>query len=198
MSVLANYQINGVSPVTIGGLGVARKFFPQPLNTSWLVPSLTPSATNAKGQLQVPGDNKLNGQDFEIVAIGAVNSDPLIACPTITVELLANTGTVATPNYVILASTAGITTTSLSFDDEPWSLRARVSGDSNSGIVGGIQTTLYNGILANSTPKATGVLSGINFGAAIPFGLVVAVTFSVTGANNTGSMYQFALNNLSN
>jgi hypothetical protein len=195
MQVVTNFLVNGLTATTVGGTGTSVKYFPNIPGSSIGVANTTPSSSSARGQLSVPGNSALNGQDFEVVVIGAVNTDSAIACPTVTVALYANTGTVASPSYTAIATTGGITGASLSLNDEPFAIRARLSGDSASGIVGGFYTAMYNGVLVNSTQKATTLLSSINFANDVPFGLVVGVTFSVSGANNLATLYQFSLAN---
>jgi hypothetical protein len=189
--VNTGYTIQGAFPSTVGGTGTTRKYFPNVPGPSIGVSNLTPSSTNAKGQLNVLGSNKLNGQVFTIDVVGAVSIDPTISCPAITIDLQANTGTLASPTYTTIATTGAVTAGN--FDGEPFRISANFSGDSISGQLQGTYSALFNGSLVNSTPKASTTLSGLNFVTEPVFGLVVGVTFSVSGTNNLAYLYQFTL-----
>ncbi len=189
--VNTNYAVNGASPSTVGGTGVGIKYFPNVPGPSIGVANTTPSSSSAKGQLNVPGNNTLNGQRFTINVTGNISIDPTISCPAVTIALYANTGTVLSPSYTAIATTGAVTAGN--FDNEDFGLQAVLFGTTASGVVQGTQSAMFNASLANSTPKALQAnLSGINFGAQIPFGLVVGVTFSVSG-NNTANLYEFSL-----
>ena len=192
-SVIAGYQCNGLNPITVGGTGTAVKYFPFVPNASIGVPNLTPSATNPKGQLNVPGNSRLNGQSFDIDVVGSIYTDPSLACPTITAALYAQTGTTNNPVYTAIATTGGVTTTGLAYIDEPFRIKASLSCDTNSGILQGTQLALYYNVVKSATIALASTLTGINMGADVPFGLVVGVTFSISGANNLASLYQFSL-----
>lgn len=190
--VNTGYTIQGAFPTTVGGSGLSIKYFPNIPGPSIGVSNTTPSASSAAGQLNVPGANKLNGQVFRIDAVGGVSIAPGISCPTVTIDLRANTGTIASPSYTTIASTGAVTAGN--FDNESWRISTEVSGDTASGILQGTFVALFNGSLVNSTPKAlVANLSGLNYATDPVFGLVVGVTFSVTGAANSASMYQFSL-----
>lgn len=188
-----NYAINGSSPTTVGGTGTTVKYFPNVPGPSIGVSNTTPSSTSSAGQLNVLGSNTLNGQRFTINLTGNVSIDPAISCPTVEIALYANTAAIgASPSYTKIATTGAVTAGN--FDNEDFALSVTLFGTTASGVVQGSQQCFFNAALVNSTPKAlTANLSGINFGAATPFGLVVGVTFSVSGAQNVGRLYQFVL-----
>src|SRR5438445_5405719 len=104
MSVIADFGVSGLFPSNVGGVGAAVKYFPRLLASSIGAASLTPSATNATGQLVVKGLNQLNGQRFKVVACGDVL--PFTGGINYNVLLQANVGTVAAPSYVTIASTS--------------------------------------------------------------------------------------------
>jgi hypothetical protein len=198
VSIIQSLQVNGLVSSTVGGTGIAVKYFPRPLGSSIGVLPTTPSATNANGSMQVPGINALNGQKWTINARGTVYTDPTIACPTVTVAVYAVTGwgTLGqlpnNPVYTAIASTGGLTGGSLALNDEPFSIEAVVDCTTASGLLEGIQTVIYNNVLVNSTPKVLSAsVTGINMGAVIPFSLVVGVTFSISGANNLATLTEF-------
>lgn len=147
--------------------------------------------------MNVPGNSIMNGQLFRVDVVGSVYTDPSIACPTVTVELLAqtqNSNNTGNPLYTILASTGGVTTTGLALNDEPFRITYEGNGSTESGVVQGQQYAQYNNVNVNSTPKAgTNALSGISFANEVPFGLVVCVTFSISGSANLATLTQFTL-----
>lgn len=190
--VNTNYAINGAFGTTVGGSGTTIKYFPNVPGPSIGVSNTTPSATSAAGQLNVPGANKLNGQLFEVDVVGAVSIAPGISCPTVTIDLRANTGTITSPSYTTIASTGAVTAGN--FDNESFLIKATLAGDTSSGLLQGVFLAMFNGSVVNSTPKAlVANLSGLNYATDPVFGLVVGVTFSVTGAANSATLYQFAL-----
>ncbi len=195
MQVITGYLVNGANPVTIGGLGTGIKYFPSVPGPSIGVTRTTPSATSSIGQLKLPGQNRLNGQLFRVDAVGYVVTDGAIACPQVTIALYAQTNQQIdghNPTYTSIAQfTAAAQGNVLA---EPFRVTAHLSGDSVSGILQGSQEAIYNGVFDDTSPTALeNNLSGINFNANVPFGLVVGVTFSVTGANNSANLTQFTV-----
>jgi hypothetical protein len=189
--VNTGYTITGAFGTTVGGSGITRKYFPNVPGPSIGVSNTTPSSSSAQGQLNVPGANKLNGQWFDINIAGAVSVAPGISCPTVTIDLQANTGTIASPTYTTIATTGAVTAGN--FDNESFAMKVSLVGDSLSGILTGSYLAMFNGVIVNSTQKVITNLSGLNFAVDPVFGLVVGVTFSVTGAANSATLYQFSL-----
>ena len=104
------------------------------------------------------------------------------------------------PTYTVLASTGafapGVDGIAYNF-----SLWAEIFGDTNSGIVGGIQFSQINNTVTNASVTAlTNSLTGINFNVgnpllpqSAPFGLVVGITFGASNAANLAHLYQFSI-----
>jgi hypothetical protein len=189
--VFANWQINGANPVIVSGTGTAKKYFPAPSGNFTSGVSTTPSSTNATGQLNIDGDNQLNGQVFTVTAAGDVEVGNGGACPSITITLEANTGTLTSPTYTVIASTGAITAQANTNVLYPWFLRATIIGTSGAGTIGGIQVGSVDNTNAPAAGTLTNVLSGLDFTAFPVFGLVVAVAFSVSESGNKARMYQF-------
>lgn len=199
MSVLADFQVNGLNPSVIGGTGVAIKYFPRLLGSAIGVQSVAPSATSAAGQLVPPAFNELNGRTFKVQAAGTVL--PFTGGGTYTVSLQANTGTVASPSYTTIASTGAITLASAT--PVNFMLDVTLMGNTAVGKLDGYYQGSTNGALAvtggTAQREIDAALSGLNFGTGltssgnqgVPFGLVVGVTFSVSLAQNSASLYQF-------
>ncbi len=191
MSVINDFQVNGLFPSTVGGSGTAIKYFPRLLGSSIGVDSVAPSATSAAGQLVVNGNNALNGQWFDVFAGGDVVSGAADSSVTVEVALYANTGTVTSPSYTKIATTAA-QTASLTGTSYNWSIKCALFGTTASGVVRGTQYSIL-GTTQSALASLTANLSGINFGNATPFGLVVGVTFGSSDASNSAAMNQFQI-----
>jgi hypothetical protein len=201
---IANYNVNGAFPSTVGGTGVAIKYFPNIPGASIGVNNVTPSATSANGQLAIPSNNRLNGQYFTVLASGDFEVGSGGACPSATIALYANVGTILTPSYVTLATTGAITTQALTGAFYPWYIVCDLQGSTNSGIVQGKFASMVDGTSVVSA-TLTNNLSGINFNGASPatpaglvmqppFGLVIGITFSVSEPGNSANLYEFQVN----
>lgn len=207
MAVERDFLVNGLNPSSVGGTGVTVKYFPRLLSASaspllGTSPS-TPSSTNPAGMLVVPAQNELNGQEFRVVAVGNYLMGASAGSETVTIALYAVTGSLASPVYTAIASTAAITPTpNVDGIQHSWRLSAKLSGDTLSGILGGSYEAFDNGVLVGSpvTPKQTVAVSGLDFnvgnvnlGIGVVLGLVVGVTFSVSNASNAAKMYEFQI-----
>lgn len=188
MSVIADFLVNGLNPSTVGGIGTAAKYFPA-LFGGFNTLSVAPSATSAAGQLVVPGNNVLNGQLFDVLVAGNLIAGSAAGSESVTVDLVANVGTVSTPSYTVIGST-GAYAPPVDGVEHSFAIKAELYGDTLSGIVGGEYVSMIDGLKQNSSPKDATALTGINMGSSAPFGLAVRVTFSVSNANNAAKLYQ--------
>lgn len=195
MPVINDFAVNGTFPATISTLGTSTVYFPRLLGASIGVESVAPSATSAKGQLVVPGNNELNGQNFQVRIGGSIVGGAAAPSTNATIILRANTGTETTPVYTTIASTGAVALNPL-LDGvaENFTMTVTLFGTTASGIVQGNQTSQLSTTVV-ATSALTANLSGINFGNANPFGLVIGVTFSVasTGAANVATLNQFQI-----
>jgi hypothetical protein len=192
MSVIADFQVNGLFPSVVGGNSTSALYFPRVLGTNGPNggQSVAPSSTSAAGQLAVPGNSILNGQTFKVLVGASFGSDTGDASGTVTLNLSANTGTVSSPSYTIIATSGAITPNLAQAEDI--SLEVTLFCSTKSGIVQGYQTGVKNqGVLAQAA--LTNNLSSINMGNAVPFGLVASVVFGTGNATNTASLYQFQI-----
>lgn len=196
-AVIANWQVNGASPVVIGGAN-AVQFFPRPLGPSIGVAPLTPSTTNNQGCLIVPGQNALNGQFFTVNIAGNYTTPG----GTVTVALVASQVLPGvSPSYTVLGGTAAVTPSTSVLT--PFGLKFTLFGDTGSGIVSGTYAGYANGALSvtgGTTAKIVDAnLTGVNFNAGIggsngaPFVLGVRVTFGTPAAANAATLYQFTI-----
>ncbi len=191
MSVINDFQVNGLFPSVVGGTGTAVKYFPRLLGTSIGVQSVAPSSSSAAGQLVVPGNSELNAHWFEVVVGAGYGSDSGDPSGTVELALYANVGTVASPSYTKIATTGAVVPNLAAAAQA--ALRVRLFGDTKSGLVRGIQSGIKPDGTLLAAAALTANLSGINMGAALPFGLVVGVTFGTSDATNTSSLYQFQI-----
>ena len=205
-NAFANWQVSGTYPSTVGGTGVTAKYFPAP-SGQINIAGTAPSSTSAAGELSVPGRNILNGQQFTIKATGNFEVGSGGACPNVLIELVANTGTISSPTYTVLASTGEITAQNLTGTFYDWAIEASVNGSTQSGLLQGSYRAIVDGTVVNSTPKALDhTLTGLVFGPTAAqaqssnqsqtdpvFGLLVRVTFSVSEAGNSANLFEFGL-----
>jgi hypothetical protein len=193
MSVINDFQVNGLFPSVVGGIGTSVKYFPRILGTAGPNggQSVAPSATSAAGQLVVPGNSELNGQWFSVAVGASYGSDTGDPSGTVELALYANTGSVSSPSYTKIATT-GAKAPNLAAAGQA-ALYVQLFGDSKSGLVRGIQESINPDGTVTTSAALTANLSGINMGAALPFGLVVGVTFATSDASNTASLYQFQI-----
>jgi hypothetical protein len=215
MQVVQDFGVNGLFPSTVGGTGTAVKYFPRNAfnagalglggGANWVAAPTTPSSSSAVGAMIVPGDNKLNGQQFEIVASGSFTPGTSGATSeSVEVAIYGVTGTLSAPVYTKLGTTGaffpGVDGIAYNF-----ALILDVSGSNDSGIVGGIQNVFINNTQQQNNTVLTNSLTGINFGYTSfasnqqpgalggPFGLVVGVTFGASAAGNAAKLNEFSV-----
>lgn len=199
MTVLNDFQVNGSSPSIVSTLSTTQQYFSRVLGTAGPNggQSVAPSATSAAGQLAVPGNNSLNGQNFSVLIGGSVVAGAADSSTNCTIILRANTGTVTTPVYTTIASTGAVALNPVNDGvAENFLMSVDLFGTTASGIVQGFQASQLSTTLNSASVVAlTNNLSSINFGSAVPFGLVVGVAFSVaqTAAPNVATLNQFQI-----
>ena len=199
MSNVLDFGVNGSFGSKVGGLGTTVKYFPRPLGPSIGVAPSTPSATSAVGALFLPASNVFNGQQFNILASGSFGNDSGDPSGTVTVEVKAVTGSLASPTYTSIATTGAITPF---FTVEPWALNLELVGVSVNGanglLIGSYQAAKRGSVTAPTT--VTNIVSGLDFNAGNPLlvqgavlGFVVGVTFGTTDATNTATLNEFTI-----
>jgi hypothetical protein len=103
--------------------------------------------------------------------------------------------TAAAPTYVAIASptAAAPDISGDQFSTIPWSLEAWIQVDGTLGAMQGVWSNGVGGDFDNVDSELSNIPTNINMAQGIPFALAVRVTFGTTGAGNSSSMYQFAL-----
>jgi hypothetical protein len=199
MSNVLDFQVSGAFPSKVGGLGTTVKYFPRPIGPSIGVAPSTPSSTSPVGALLLPAQNVFQGQQFNVMASGFFGSDTGDPSGTVTVQLYAVTGSVASPTYTSIATTGAITPF---FAQEPWGLNVELVGASNNGanglLIGSYEAFIRGSVTAPTT--VTNIVTGLDFNAGNPLlaqgavlGFVVGVTFGTTDATNKASLTQFTI-----
>lgn len=198
MSNVLDFQVSAIVPSKVGGLGATVKYFPRTLGPSIGVAPSTPSSTSAAGSLFLPAQNVFNGQQFNVIASGAVLSDNPDPSSTVTVQLYAVTGKFASPTYTSIATSGAITP---NYTTEPWGLSVELVGVSSgaNGLLIGAYEAFKNGSVTAAT-TVTNVVTGLDFNAGNPalqqgavLGFVVGVTFGTTDALNGATLTQFTI-----
>lgn len=202
-NVITNLQVNGAQGVTVGGTGTAIKYFP-------FVPGSSIGVNSSNnGYLLIPAGNIVNGQRLSIRATGNFAVGDLTGpCPTVTIGLypVTFTGGLSTASIGSTAIVSAVSTTQANINAVyPWALIVDMAGDSASGLVQTLSGAIViDGVNTSATAGLTTGLTKINFapgttlpasGQVAPFGLVVGVTFSVSEAGNTATLYQFDASN---
>jgi hypothetical protein len=171
-----------------------------------------PSSTNASGQLQIytqsgtpagvnfvvggTGEGKLLGQRFRVYMSGVASSDTI---PTITPVVQINTGTIPSPSYATLlggVASAALTANKPVAFSIAGDLMLEPSAANMSGFfkytyaAAAAGTPLQTAVAEASITNPTGLVLANAQGNA-GFGLVCGITFSVSSAANSASLYEF-------
>jgi len=206
---VTNLLINGLNPVTVGGTGTAVKIFPYVPGASIGV------ASTRAGVLFIPGNGEANAQRLSVRAGGNITFGGDLTSPAVTIGLYPVTFSatvVSGLSCTVVGATPIFSNTFAASADVssiiPWALTADLEGDGllaqqgqasqpqfgGSGLVQLLSGAIVmDGTNASATPALVSSLSGVNMNAAIPYGLAVGITFSISGAGNSASMYQFDL-----
>ncbi len=193
MAVLNDFQVNGLFPSIVGGLGTPVKYFPRLLGASIGVQSVAPSAASAAGQLVVPGNYELNGQWFGVLAAGYILAGNSDSSTNVEVALYAQISTTLTSPIYTKIATTGAVAMPYSNTYYSWGLKVQLIGETLSGVVRGLQKSVVGSATWSSEATLTANLSSVNFGSATPFGLVVGVTFTQSDAKNSAGLLQFQI-----
>jgi hypothetical protein len=219
--ILADYQVNGQFPSKVATSGTAAVYFPRTLgsNGPGTTPA-TPTATNATGQLNLPGSQfyaAVQGQRLRVVVAGSVFTG---ASSTVNVTVQINTANspatgLTTPTYTTFMTTGAVTAFS---GRASWFLEGHLVIAGNSAVAADLGTGM-NANFGSAAPLVQGQLSGWYEGAInqaiipaapaniaaiptvtlagqsmfTPSGLVVNITFGTGNANNAATLNQFTI-----
>ena len=209
--VVTNLLINGLNPATLGGTGTAIKYFPNQPGVS--IGQASTKSPQGAGVLFAPGNGEANGQRMSIRASGNITISGDTSSPNITLGLypVSYAGTVGTIGATaILSQVLTASGTTEPFAVLPWCLSADIVADGlvaqqvqagpqfgNGGSGIAMLVAGFSQIDVTASGQQSGVvisgLSNLNMNAAIPFGLVVGITFSQSSSANAANMYQFDL-----
>jgi len=196
--------INAFNASVVGGLGTVAKMFPAVANnfTSGVAPVAYPAI------LPIPANGQFEQQQFSVFASGKVFIHG--TSPTLLWSMYSGTSMTAASNgtaLLTMSALSGLTTNKT----YPWSWESKFQGDSTSGILQAISSTLWVNNATAGTITLTGVASGLNLQAFGPvnlsgpgytqtslystnaLNLCIALTFGVTDALNSCSMSQFGV-----
>src|SRR4029077_10810347 len=198
-AVITNFLINGLNPVSVGGTGTTVKYFPNASGN--FTSGVTPSSVK-NGYLFVPDSGKVNNQRLAVRASGnwtvgtGATSSPATTIGLYPVTFAGNvpTGTPTIGAAIISQQLAGASEGGAPGTFYPWALTADLAGDNTSGIVTALGGSIVMDGVAGSFSVAN-VLTGVNMLSAVPFALLVGVTFSVSDPGALANMYQFDLQN---
>lgn len=179
----ATAGVNYANPVIAGGTGTLAKIFPAP-SLNFNVASTVPAALLIQAQQQ--------GQIVSVKAAGNVFLHG--ASPTVNFEIQNGTSLTAASNSTIATMNAAQSlTTGATY---PFAITLDLQGDQTSGIVQVVNASIVCDGVSGTVTKST--LTGINWTGAnqfysngAPLSLVVGVTFAVSDALNTASLFQF-------
>lgn len=189
--ILADYQVNGQFPSKVATSGTAAVYFPRTLGTNGPASSpLQPTATNAAGQLGLPGSQQyaaVQGQRLRVIASGSAFT---AASQTVNVTMQINTGSIATPAYTTMATTGAQTVNGRA----SWILEAHFVVAGNASLAADNGTGFFANF-GSAAPLVQGQLSGL-YTAAIN-GATLAAAWTVIPAT-TNAVVLAALPVLSN
>ena len=167
-----------LNPSIVGGAGTAIQIFP-----ALVFPNagLNSVAVSTPGPLSLPVP--ANGQ-YEMVRFSVIASGKMFihgTSPTQLFSMYNGTSMTAASDTLVLTMSAlsGLTTNKW----YPWSWKSEFQGDSSSGILQAINSTLWVNNATAGTITLTGIASGLNMIANGPVGLVPS-GYSTTNAFN--------------
>jgi hypothetical protein len=206
MSVIT-YQCQGVNAfnsVSVGGTSTSAQMFPAVSNnfTSGVNPTSYPAIVG------IPANGQFEQQRFTMKASGKVTLGST-SSPTLTWKLYNGTSLTAASNGTALLTMSALTGLTVSAT-YPWSWTADFQGDSTSGILQAISSTLWVDNATAGTITLTGA-TGVNFQTYGPvnlsgpgytqtslyatnaLNLCIGFTFGVSSASNKCYLSQFVV-----
>lgn len=189
------------APSIVGGTPTTAQVFPA---INYPNAGLNSVAVSTPGplSLSVPNNGQYEQKRFAVVASGKVTLGST-ASPTLTWKMYNGTSmTVASDGTALLTMSAltGLTVSAT----YPWTWATVFQGDSTSGILQAVSSTLWVNNATAGTITLTGIASGVNFGGstalissgystAYALNLIMAFTFGVASAANKCYCSQYYL-----
>ena len=189
------------TPSTVGGTGTREKVFPALVYPNAGLNSVAVS-TPAPLSLAIPANGAYEQQRFTVKASGKIFV--LGTSPTMLWKMYNGTSMTASSDgtaLLTMSALSGLTTNKT----YPWAWIADFQGDSSSGILQAISSTLWVDNATAGTITLTGIASGVNLTANASQGvigsgyssaglnLIMSMTFGVSNASNLCSCSQFVL-----
>lgn len=197
--------INAFNSISVGGTGTSELMFPAPAAnfTSGVAPVAYPAI------LPIPANGQFEQQRFTVIVSGKVTLGST-SSPTLLWKMYSGTSMTASSNGTALLTSATLSGLTVS-KTYPWAWISDFQGDSTSGILQAISSTLWVNNATSGAVTLTGVASGLNltqFGPVNISGpgytqtnlystnalnLCVSFTFGVSSATNKCFISQFGL-----
>lgn len=202
------YTAPGIGPfntVSVGGTSTSEQMFPAVAGnfTSGIAPVAYPLI------LPIPANGQFEMQRFSVLASGKVTLGST-SSPTLLWKMYSGTSMTASSNGTALLTMSALSGLTVS-KTYPWAWIADFQGDSTSGILQAISSTLWVDNATAGTITLTGVASGLNLSAYGPvnlsgpgytqtslystnaLNLCMSFTFGVSSATNKCFVGQFGV-----
>jgi hypothetical protein len=193
--------LTAFAPSSVGGTSTSEQIFPG-LGQNFTA-STTNLSTSIPAQITVPNNGQYEQQRLVVTASGKLYVHG--SSPTVLWKMYnAQTLTVASAGTALLTMSAksGLTTANW----YPWTWQSVFQGDSSSGILQAVSSSIWVGNVTAGTITLTGIASGLNFGtpggsgviasgysASYALNLICSMTFGVSDSKNICYMSQFIL-----
>jgi hypothetical protein len=189
------------TPSKVGGTGTGENVFPALVYPNAGLNSVAVS-TPGPLSLAIPVSGQYEMQKFNVIASGKIFL--LGTSPTVLWKMYNGTSMTAASDGTALLTMSALTglTTNKWY---PWCWNASFQGDSSSGILQALSSTLWVNNATAGTITLTGIASGLNLTAngstplvtsgysAAGLNLIMSLTFGVSNASNAGYCAQFVL-----
>jgi hypothetical protein len=210
--IINQLPCNGNNPIQLVGslasfniFGTGIRYFPKApgisINSSNVVILGANAISSGIGFLTVPGNGRANGQRLTVRAGGDFTiGNTGGPSPAVTIGLYPVSYNQFGPAFIQILFFDPIVSQTFAASSDlggyyPWNLIADFSGNSNSGLVQTLSSSIaIDGVAGSPSPNGlVAGLSQINMSAPTPFGFVLGVTFSTQDFSTIANLYQFDL-----
>lgn len=195
-SLTVNSGVSPFAPSSVGGTSTSEQMFPAPSAnfTSSTLSTTTPM------QLTIPNSGQYEQQRIVVNASGKVTLGST-SSPTLLWKMYSGKSLTASSNGTAVLTMSALTGLTVS-KTYPWTWQSIFQGDSTSGILQAISSTLWVDNATAGTITLTGIASGVNFGGGVgiitsgyssnyALNFVLSFTFGVSSATNICYCSQF-------